>query len=108
MAHSTCLGCLGLLLVAFGFLVALKAVVASGFVLLALAIAFAAAHWAGVAGRWALVVAAVLFLLATPYLLVQTLGVLFGVIGWLVILVVKLVPLAFVALGVYVLYRALR
>lgn len=108
MAHNGCLGVLGFLLVAFGLLLVFKTVMVSGVVLLALAVAFAAAYLSGVAGRWSLGVAALLLLFATPYLLVKGIGLVMGLFGWLIITLFKLLPVVFLALGIYVLVRALR
>ncbi len=107
MSQTGLLGILGTLLVIFGILILVKTIVFGGGALVALAIALVAAHFLGVAGRWALWLAGLFTVLALPYLILRSLGVAFGLVGAVVALVFKLLPLALLMFGGYLLVRSL-
>lgn len=108
MSKNGSLGCLGALLIAFGILVFLRWVLVGGAALLALAVGLGAAYFTGAAGRWAAGLAGLLLLLAVPWLVLSTFGLALGMIGWAVGLTFKLAPLGLLALGAYLLVKALR
>lgn len=108
MAGPGPVGCLGFILVLFGVLLFLRVALVGGAAFLALAIGLGAAYYAGVAGRWALGVAVALLLLAIPWFVLRLFGLAFEIAGLTVMAVFKLLPLALVAVGVYLLIRAFR
>lgn len=107
MAQTGFLGVLGALLILFGVLLLLKAVLFNGAALAALAIALAVAYGVGVAGRWALWLAGALALLLLPLLFVGAIGFALGLAGALLALSFHLLPVLLLFLGAYLLFHAL-
>lgn len=95
---------LGLALVLLGILAAMRLLTAVGPLLLILALGLVVASLTGMAGRWALGLAAILALFALPYVAVGTLRFAWTVVG----MVFRMVPLALVVLGIYLVVRAGR